>query len=501
MKLEITGNGLTIQNLVAAARSESLKITFAETALLNMKSGRAFADFVALRGDPVYGLSVGVGSRKTRITPREEMVNFNNRMIRDHANAQGPFLPADVTRAAAICLINSISAGRTLIRPELALKFAHRLSKGPPLKGLPVYGGTGVGDVVQLPMLVLDLLDGEQVDVGEALPLIAQSCVVTAHATMAIFDAKTLLNEMCIQSALDIEGYAANPSPYHLFASTLRPFEGYRTAQRCVHACLLGSRLHEESPRHLQAPLSFRTCTVVLGAAYDALHFCENQISIELNAHQQNPLLFHEENRMVTSGHFDMQAVSSALDFARIALAPALNAQTERSIKLLQASETGLTAGLEPWANATASCSNGLSELAWTIQGMCTEARTLIQPVSAETCSSSQAEGIEDRMNMASLSARRLSDMVSLGFRCTTLSAVIASQAIDLREGGAKRLGATLQAVYVKIRSFIATLGNESSPPTAVELEGFLDALKQGLFFEEVQGTLSLLQEQSYSRL
>ena len=91
--------------------------------------------------------------------------------------------------------------------------------------------------------------------------------------------------------------------------------------------------------------------------------------------------------------------------------------------------------------------------------------------------------------------------MVSLGFRCTALSAVIASQAIDLREGGVKRLGATLQAVYFKIRSFITTLGNESSPPTADELEGFLGALKQGLFFEEVKGTLSLLQEQLYSRM
>ena len=59
----------------------------------------------------------------------------------------------DVTRASTICLINSIAAGRTMIRSELAIKFAERLCSGPPLKGIPMYGGTGVGDVAQLPLL------------------------------------------------------------------------------------------------------------------------------------------------------------------------------------------------------------------------------------------------------------------------------------------------------------------------------------------------------------
>ena len=121
----------------------------------------------------------------------------------------------DVTRASTICLINSIAAGRTMIRSELAIKFAERLCSGPPLKGIPMYGGTGVGDVAQLPLLVLDLLDGDKVGVAEGLPLIAQSSIATAAAAVAIFDAKNLLNELCVVAAIDIEGFAANPSPYY----------------------------------------------------------------------------------------------------------------------------------------------------------------------------------------------------------------------------------------------------------------------------------------------
>ena len=106
MDLIINGNNLTIEKLVKAARCEILTISFSLEALENMKKGREFANIIAAKGQPVYGLSVGVGSRKTRKVPREEMVRFNNRMIRDHVTAQGAFLPQDVTRAATICLIN-----------------------------------------------------------------------------------------------------------------------------------------------------------------------------------------------------------------------------------------------------------------------------------------------------------------------------------------------------------------------------------------------------------
>ena len=488
MDLIITGKDLTINILVKAARHERLRISFAAQALKNMKKGREFASIVTAKGGPVYGLSVGVGSRKTRRVPRGEMIQFNNRMIHDHVTAQGAFLPQDVARASTICLINSIAAGRTMIRSELAIKFAERLCSGPPLKGIPMYGGTGVGDVAQLPLLVLDLLDGDKVGVAEGLPLIAQSSIATAAAAVAIFDAKNLLNELCVVAAIDIEGFAANPSPYYPISSSVRPYKGYRRALEILNYCLNGSNIFKTEPRHLQEPLSFRSCAVIIGAAYDIFDFCKMQINIELNAHQQNPLSMPKHNMLVTSGHFDMQAISSALDYVRIALAPVLTAQTERSMKMLQASETGLTAGLEPLVNEKSFFSNGLSELAWALQGMCTEAKTLIQPVSAETPSATQAEGIEDRMNMANLSARRLSNMVELGFRCTALSAIIGCQAMDLRGNGSmERFGPTLKGVHQCVRSFIPALKPESSPPHFTAVETFVNALKHCVMFEIVK--------------
>ena len=109
------------------------------------------------------------------------------------------------------------------------------------------------------------------------------------------------------------------------------------------------------------------------GAAYDAFSFCLRQVSIELNAHQQNPLALPEEDRMLPVANFDLQALSAALDFARIALAPCLTVQCERSVKLLQASQTGLTDGLESPGDAHG---HGLSEMAWPLQALTAEARS-----------------------------------------------------------------------------------------------------------------------------
>ena len=109
----------------------------------------------------------------------------------------------------------------------------------------------------------------------------------------------------------------------------------------------------------------------------------------------------------------------------------------------------------------------------------------MTQPVSCETCSASQAEGIEDRMNMASLSARKLAEMVSLGFRCAALSTIIGCQAIDLRrERDGLRVGPSLRAAHASVRSYIPGLNVESSPPVAIEVEKFVIALRQSLLFK-----------------
>ena len=129
---------------------------------------------------------------------------------------------------------------------------------------------------------------------------------------------------------------------------------------------------------------------------------------------------------MISCANYEMLPLSQALDVARLGLAPVLTSANERLVKLLQAPHTGLTDGLQ--APGTTH-ENGLSELAWTGQALAPEARLLAAPVSAEIASSSQAEGIEDRVSMAPLAARRTAEMCTLGARLLAVGLVVSCQA------------------------------------------------------------------------
>ena len=179
------------------------------------------------------------------------------------------------------------------------------------------------------------------------------------------------------------------------------------------------------------------------------------------------------EGAVLSVGNFDVVAMSAALDFARIALAPVVTSAAERTVKLLQSPFSGLAAGL---SDRPETGDDGLAEMAVAVQSLAAEARLLAQPVSYEMASSTKAEGIEDRTTMAPLSARRLEEVVSLCTRVVALELTVAAQAIDLRRLGP--LGRGTGAIYAVVRHHVAATGPSS--PFPADLEPLVAAVRAG---------------------
>ena len=146
--------------------------------------------------------------------------------------------------------------------------------------------------------------------------------------------------------------------------------------------------------------------------------------------------------------NYEALPLAAALDFARIALVPAISSAQERSVKLLQAPLTGLGTGLQEAEAESNECA--LSELAWASQALMVEARSLAHPVSTETASTMLAEGIEDRITMAPLAARRLSEQVAVSEELLALGLVVAAQAVDVR--GCAPLGSGTARAHAQVR-------------------------------------------------
>jgi histidine ammonia-lyase len=197
------------------------------------------------------------------------------------------------------------------------------------------------------------------------------------------------------------------------------------------------------------------------------------QLTVELNSASWNPLVVLSERRLVSVSNLDVAPLAAALDFLRIALAPALTAANERLMKLMQAPLTGLPDGL---AAREGVHEDGLAELGNAGHALTAEARLLAQPVSFELGSTTQAEGIEDRMTMAPLAARRVTEMVELGERIVAIELVVAAQAVELR---GVELGKGTRRLHELVRERVPFTGEgETVPP---DLESVRELLRSGL--------------------
>ncbi len=435
----LTGRDLSLADVIRVAR-EGASVALAPTALERMAAARRVAEQVIERGTPAYGLTTGLGIRKTA---KIHDPGHDRLVLRQHLIAHPPYTPPDVVRAAALRLANALAQATTVARPVLAERLVTALNDDT-LPAVRLRGSVGESDLAAMADLAEGVLGDLELAQGEAVALLNQSSFATGWGALAVHDAVGLLDALDVAGALDLEALGANRTLLEPTIAVVRPYPGLRSTLDRLNGLLAGTAA---VPRALQDPLTFRTLPHVNGAARDAFGFILGQLAIELNSAQANPLVVVEEGVVVSVGNFEMIPLATALDLARLALAPALTSACERALKLLQPHLTDLPEGL---AERTGLAESAYSELGIALQALTAEARLLAQPVSHEVVSSSQAGGIEDRMTMAPLAARRLAEMTELGTRIVAVELLLAAQACDLR--GAE-LGAGTRRARDAVRS------------------------------------------------
>ena len=449
MTVTLTGSGLSLDDVVAVARDDA-RVGLAASVAEGVARGRAVVED-ALGGEPVYGVTTGVGVRKRTRVGADDLAEFNRRLILEHRVGQGDPAPRDAVRAQLLLVANGFARGTSGVRLELVDQLVAALNAGV-VPEVRLLGSVGMADLPANADLAHGVLDGFELAAKEGLALLGSNAFSTGLAALALVDALRLLDALDVAAALDLEALAGNVSPLHDDAEFGRLLEG--------------SYLWDPgAARNLQDPLSFRCIPQVRAAAQAAFAFARARVEHELNASQENPLVLLDEGRLISVGAFDSLPLAQALDVARIGLAPALTSASERTIKLLQSPVTGLPEGLAAEAGLAES---GLSEFGVPAQALAVEAKLLAQPVSIETGSTSHHEGIEDRITLAPLAARRLAQMVELGERLAAIELVVAAQAIDLR--GQPQLGAATSRAYDAVRGVIPATGKGEPPPQDLEL-------------------------------
>ena len=441
-----------------------------------MRRSREVLQQVADAGQPVYGYSTGVGALKRVALNRSESIRFSHKIVLDCRVGVGPLASPEVVRATLLVLANTLARGTAGVRPDLAAVVLRALNEGWPLE-MRSRGSVGEADLAPMADLAAGLLDrsGLVLEPGEGLAMVDNNCFATAAGALAVVAAGDLADALDAAAALDLEAFRANLSALDPLLDELRPYPGLRVAAGRLRGLLADSALWDPgAARNLQDPLSFRCLPGLHGALRDALDYAHRQTRIELNAAQNNPLVDGREGRVVAAGAFEILPFAAALDFLRIALAPALTATTERTMKLLHAGFSGLPPGLA--ANPEAA-DDGHTEFGVAAQAIAAEARLLAAPVTYEVVTTTQAEGIEDRMTLAPLAARRLAEMVHLGQELVAIELLIASRAADLRDQPL-RLGRGTAAVHRLVRERIPP--TRPGEPVPRSIEPLADLVRSG---------------------
>lgn len=472
MTVVLDGSSLTLGEVVRVARGDEV-VELAPRAVERMRETHALVERALARGDVVYGLTTGVGARKKVGVPAGESRNFNRALLANHLVGTGPDAPPDVVRATMLRVANGLARGTGGVRPEIAERLVAALN-GREHPRVRMLGSVGQADLPPLADLAHGLFADAELEAKEGLALMNSNAFSTSLAALALVDVERLLAAVDVAGALDLEAFAANLTLLHPAIGKVRPYPGLVDSLAVLRGLLEGSSLWEpDAARNLQDPLSFRNLPHVHGAFRDALAFTRGQLEIELNASQENPLVVPDEDRIVSVANFEILPLAAALDFLRAVLASVLTAACERAEKLLQGPLTGLPDALAPRQGLA---ENSLGELGVTAQGLTAEARLLAHPVSFELVSTTHAEGIEDRMTMAPLAARRLAEMVRLGEALVAIELVIGAQAVDLRAPA--RLGTGTRIAHARVREVVPFLAEGDA--LVSDLEPVRDLVRDG---------------------
>ncbi|MFN3315487.1 MAG: histidine ammonia-lyase [Raineya sp.] len=179
-----------------------------------------------------------------------------------------------------------------------------------------------------------------------------------------------------------------------------------------------------------QDSYSVRCTPQVLGASLQAIIHIEEIISQELNAVVDNPLIFVDDDAVISGGNFHGQPLALALDYLKIALAE-IGSLLERQINKLvdEATNDGLPAFLSA---DTSGLHSGLMIPQYVAASLVSENKVLAHPASTDsipTCANQ-----EDHVSMGTIAGRQALEILANVQKITAILMLTAHQALHLRK-------------------------------------------------------------------
>ncbi len=485
----LNGQKLTIETLVQVSRFQA-KVSISKKAKDEILKAQAFVEEIVDSGRVVYGINTGFGKLSDQSIPKAETNQLQLNLIRSHATAMGAPLPEEVVRAMMTSRINALVKGYSGIRLETLEKMVELLNK----HVTPVVfeqGSLGAsGDLALLSHMALPLVgEGEVFYKGKrmATPLAFEKANITALSCLKAKEGLSLINgtqamsglgALCLYDAFQVLNHAelalamtseALHGIIDAFDDRIHQVRGHKgqiQAARLIRSILSDSKLiTRQGELRVQDAYSIRCAPQVHGAILDTLWFVKQVIETELNAVSDNPILFVEDQDVISAGNFHGEPLAFALDYLGIVMAECANISERRLERLVN---PALSNGLPAFLASTCGINSGFMIVQYTAAAIVSENKVLAHPASVDSIPSSANQ--EDHVSMGSISARKARTIVDNARRVVALELLTACQALQFRD--LTKLSSLTKAVHQEIRKTIPYLHlDETLYPHMHEIE------------------------------
>lgn len=419
------GEPLSIAEVVRVAR-DGAPVTLADAARERMARSRDYIERLVAEGRTVYGVTTGFGKLSSERIAPADVRQLQRNLIVSHAMGVGEPLPDEVVRAMLLLRAQSLAFGHSGIRVEVVELLIQLLDRGV-IPVVPSQGSVGAsGDLAPLAHVALTLIgEGharvrDQVlpsdkalelvglapvvlEAKEGLALINGTQAMTAIGALVIHDARHFAAVADIAAAMSLEALKGTRAPFDERVTRIRPHPG------AVASAANVLRISADSPIHashadcdkVQDAYSLRCVPQVHGASRDAISHVADVITREINAVTDNPLVFAEDDHVVSAGNFHGQPVAVAMDYAKIAIAELANIAERRVEHILDPAVSGLPAFLARQGGLH----SGLMISQYTAASLVSENKVLAHPASVDSIPTSANQ--EDHVSMGTTSARQ----------------------------------------------------------------------------------------------
>ncbi|MFN8277752.1 MAG: aromatic amino acid ammonia-lyase [Chitinophagales bacterium] len=189
-----------------------------------------------------------------------------------------------------------------------------------------------------------------------------------------------------------------------------------------------------------QDAYSIRCVPQVLGASEAAIQHVEDILNNELNAAGDNPLIFPEDDAVVSGGNFHGQPVALIMDYLKLAVAEIGNL-TERQINKLVDGSTN--DALPSFLIEGSGLNNGLMISQYAAAAIVSENKVLVHPASADSIPT--CENTEDHVSMGTIAARQAIEVADNVERVLAIALMTSYYAFALRRKQLLVFGITRQ--------------------------------------------------------